>query len=107
MLYQVACGLNVLHENKIIHCDMKPQNILVYKEGMYKIADFGIHRKAKEITSTISNETKAASIVGTLFVIVIFFSEFIIVIDNFLGIIWLRNYFILISLIIYNYFIFV
>ena len=41
---QVARGLNAAHEQGIIHRDVKPQNIMVSKEGQIKVTDFGIAR---------------------------------------------------------------
>ena len=39
---QILVGLAYIHDNGIIHADIKPQNILVTKSNIIKIADFGI-----------------------------------------------------------------
>ena len=41
---QVIRGLKYLHDNNIIHGDLKPQNLLVSVEGLIKIADFGLSK---------------------------------------------------------------
>ena len=40
--YQIASGLEYLHRNKIIHCDVKASNILLYKDGDIKLTDYSI-----------------------------------------------------------------
>lgn len=42
IMEQVASGLALAHDQKVIHRDVKPQNILVKSDGTAKIADFGI-----------------------------------------------------------------
>jgi serine/threonine protein kinase len=37
----VATGLNAMHREGLIHCDMKPNNILMGKAGAIKIIDLG------------------------------------------------------------------
>ena len=37
-------GLDFLHMHKVVHRDIKPQNILVSKNHKVKIADFGLSR---------------------------------------------------------------
>jgi serine/threonine-protein kinase len=37
----VATGLNAMHQASYIHCDMKPNNILISKSGAIKIIDLG------------------------------------------------------------------
>ena len=39
---QVAQGLEAVHERHIVHRDIKPQNIIISKDGRIKVADFGI-----------------------------------------------------------------
>jgi serine/threonine protein kinase len=37
----VATGLNAMHQQGFVHCDMKPNNILINKSGAIKIIDLG------------------------------------------------------------------
>ena len=39
---QVCAGLEVAHNNNIVHRDIKPQNIIISREGKVKVTDFGI-----------------------------------------------------------------
>ncbi|MFN2286391.1 MAG: Stk1 family PASTA domain-containing Ser/Thr kinase [Anaerolineae bacterium] len=41
---QICAGVGLAHRVGIVHCDLKPQNILVTYEGRVKVADFGIAR---------------------------------------------------------------
>lgn len=37
-------GIAFCHAHRVLHRDMKPQNLLVNKNGLLKIADFGLAR---------------------------------------------------------------
>ncbi|KAJ6224539.1 hypothetical protein RDWZM_003084 [Blomia tropicalis] len=43
-LWQLLQGISYCHVNRVIHRDMKPQNLLIDKNGYIKIADFGLGR---------------------------------------------------------------
>lgn len=45
---EIACGLSYLHDKKIIHLDLKPDNILLNAKGHMKIADFGLSLREDE-----------------------------------------------------------
>lgn len=49
---QIAAGLEVAHNNGIIHRDIKPQNILIARDGTAKVTDFGIAKAATSNTVT-------------------------------------------------------
>ena len=46
-------GLAFMHENKIIHRDLKSENILINSKGVLKYADFGL---ARDLVPEIVNE---------------------------------------------------
>ena len=60
ILSQVASALDYAHEQKVVHRDVKPANILVASSGQAKVADFGI---AKAENST--DLTAAGGVLGT------------------------------------------
>lgn len=59
---EICSGLQHAHENNIVHRDIKPQNILINKEGTAKVADFGIARAVTSSTVTMGD----ASVIGSV-----------------------------------------
>lgn len=56
---QVAQGIGAAHEQHIIHRDIKPQNMIISRDGKVKVADFGIAR-------AVSTQTMNATAVGSV-----------------------------------------
>ncbi len=59
---QVLCALSVLHERSIIHCDVKPGNILVDAGARVLLGDFGLARQTNARLESDGNK----SVIGTL-----------------------------------------
>uniref|UniRef100_A0A8C2KQQ0 Protein kinase domain-containing protein n=1 Tax=Cyprinus carpio TaxID=7962 RepID=A0A8C2KQQ0_CYPCA len=62
LVKEVLCSLQVLHDQKtkVLHRDIKPQNVLIDINGKARLADFGISRRLKQ-----SETTLRTSIAGT------------------------------------------
>jgi serine/threonine protein kinase len=57
IMFQIFDGCNYLHTNKILHRDLKPQNILIKeKDNEVKIADFGLSRSYSVPIRNYTNE---------------------------------------------------
>jgi eukaryotic-like serine/threonine-protein kinase len=60
LLLQVCAGLEHAHAAGLVHRDIKPQNVLVRRDGVVKIADFGIAR-----TMQATQLTQVGTVLGT------------------------------------------
>jgi len=47
---EIGSALEAAHENGIVHCDIKPHNILLTETGKVKVTDFGIARAINSAT---------------------------------------------------------
>ena len=56
---QVGRGIEAAHKNRIVHRDIKPQNIMISNDGKVKVTDFGIARAA-------SNNTIHSDVMGSV-----------------------------------------
>jgi len=50
----IADGLCHAHDNGVYHCDLKPSNVMVGKDGRVRVVDFGIARTGENAASTAS-----------------------------------------------------
>lgn len=53
---QICAGVGYAHRTGLVHCDLKPQNVLVTHDGRAKITDFGIARALASIQSDEHSE---------------------------------------------------
>jgi serine/threonine protein kinase/Flp pilus assembly protein TadD len=61
IMMQVARGLSEAHDRNIIHRDIKPSNIIITRQNVAKIVDFGLAR-----ISTSGSTTRSLAAAGTL-----------------------------------------
>lgn len=55
-MYQLTRGMHFCHQRGIMHRDLKPQNLLINRNGVLKIADFGLARAFQIPIRTYTHE---------------------------------------------------
>lgn len=59
-IFEYVCrGLHYAHSQDIIHCDLKPGNIMIFDDDKAKVMDFGVAKKS------VDHETGARTVAGT------------------------------------------
>ena len=48
VVFQILCSIEHLHKNNIMHRDVKPENLLISKNKIVKLCDFGFARGIKQ-----------------------------------------------------------
>ena len=64
---QLSQALAVAHEHGVVHCDLKPANIMITPDGRLKILDFGLAKLVQAASTEVTqSSTSAHGVPGTL-----------------------------------------
>ncbi len=56
LIIQICDGIGYAHRANLVHCDVKPQNVIVTRDDRIKVADFGIARAMSEASQHIQDD---------------------------------------------------
>ena len=65
ILAQAARGLAAAHQAGMVHRDIKPANLMLSRDGVVKVVDFGLSRILDAVASGSDQATRAGQVVGT------------------------------------------
>lgn len=65
LLVQIARGVHAAHLAGVVHCDLKPSNILLTRDGTPKVADFGVAAAIRSEAGRIPDATPVGNLAFT------------------------------------------